>query len=499
MTPKKPKKPVAGYARVSKARDDMMAPDIYQRQIEDYCRYKGLDLAHVFHDIDYSGRRGSKPRPGLEELLDRRHEYSAVVIPKLSRFGRSLSDLAELFNTFDDDGIGLVFLDVDVDTKTSTGRLVRNIMASLAEYEGDLIADRWKDVHAYLAREGRWASGAILPYGFTWDVEKKNLKVDPAQAKIVRDIHRRFQGGASIRAITKALNDRGVPSGRGGQWWQQSVVRVLDSPVYIGVRTHNGTETEGKWRPILDRETFEATRAVRKAQATGRPPREGKGDYMLSGLLVCGECGRNLHHNTAHGNRPALYWCRGASNHGAMKVCKGGAIAAKRAESFVVDQFMDAVRSPFAKAAMRAPRGLFPVAVIADDDLDSRIERIDKRMGRLVDQLADAGPAQEKSVKDKIAKLEMELGEIDDERTRRRASNITTRRKIDDLDHLRKRLSNLEAIWSKANVEEQREMLTVAIDKVVLVPRPKGNPRGKGLPQGREVRIEWADWMEKAA
>jgi hypothetical protein len=57
-------KPVAGYFRVSKARDDMRAPDIYTEQIEAYCRYRGLALSHIFSDVDFSGRRNSAlPRP----------------------------------------------------------------------------------------------------------------------------------------------------------------------------------------------------------------------------------------------------------------------------------------------------------------------------------------------------------------------------------------------------------------------------------------------------
>ena len=46
-------KPVAGYFRISKARDDMAAPEIYRGRIEDYCRYKNLDLGHVFSDVDF--------------------------------------------------------------------------------------------------------------------------------------------------------------------------------------------------------------------------------------------------------------------------------------------------------------------------------------------------------------------------------------------------------------------------------------------------------------
>jgi site-specific DNA recombinase len=154
----------AGYLRVSQTRDRMSATDIYRKEIEGYCRFKGLWLGKVFSDIDYSGRRGARSRPALEELVARRHEFSSVVIPKLSRFGRSLSHLCHLFDLFDADGIALVFLDMNVDTTTSQGRLLRNVMASFAEYESDVRSDYSRAAHRYLAERGIHNGKAPMGY-----------------------------------------------------------------------------------------------------------------------------------------------------------------------------------------------------------------------------------------------------------------------------------------------------------------------------------------------
>lgn len=96
---------VAGYYRVSMARDGMKAPELYEDEIRRYCSYKKFILGEMFCDIDYSGYRGAPKRPGLEALLERRHEFSSVVVPKLSRFGRSVSDLTKLFDLFEADQI----------------------------------------------------------------------------------------------------------------------------------------------------------------------------------------------------------------------------------------------------------------------------------------------------------------------------------------------------------------------------------------------------------
>jgi DNA invertase Pin-like site-specific DNA recombinase len=100
-------RPVAGYFRVSQARDEMKAPELYRRDIETFCTYRKLALTEVFSDIDYSAFRGAPARPALEELKRRRKEFSGVVVPKLSRFGRSVKDLIQLFEVFERDGVAL--------------------------------------------------------------------------------------------------------------------------------------------------------------------------------------------------------------------------------------------------------------------------------------------------------------------------------------------------------------------------------------------------------
>ena len=61
----------AAYYRISRARDDMHAPEIYEEGIRRYCRYRQLDLTEIFSDIDYSGWRQSRPRPSLNQLLEK--------------------------------------------------------------------------------------------------------------------------------------------------------------------------------------------------------------------------------------------------------------------------------------------------------------------------------------------------------------------------------------------------------------------------------------------
>jgi site-specific DNA recombinase len=226
-------RPVAGYYRVSQARDAMRAPELYRNEIERYCRYRGLELKEVFSDIDYSGYRGSERRPALQELVRRRGEFCSIIVPKLSRFGRSLKHLTQLFETFDCDGISLVFLDIGLDTSTSQGRLLRNVMAAFAEYESDVKSDYSRANHRQLAASGR-PVGTSCIYGYRYDKVHKNYEPVPEQTTIVGEIYRRYLSGASLGGIARELNRREVRTARGKAWTHKVVAGVLDNPVYAG-------------------------------------------------------------------------------------------------------------------------------------------------------------------------------------------------------------------------------------------------------------------------
>jgi site-specific DNA recombinase len=217
-----PAQVVAGYFRVSQARDGMKAPEMYRDEIERYCAYKGWRLAHVFSDIDYSGWRGAPTRPQLEEIKRRRSEFSAIVVPKLARFGRSVRDLVQLFDLFDRDGIALVFLDMNIDTSTSQGRLLRHIMAAFAEYESDVKADYARANHRMVAIQGRpW--GGRPPFGYLHHPTERTYVIDEKHAPIVREIFDRYEAGQSQWRIACDLNDENKRRPSGCDWTTQHI------------------------------------------------------------------------------------------------------------------------------------------------------------------------------------------------------------------------------------------------------------------------------------
>lgn len=333
---------VAGYFRVSMARDEMRAPELYQGDIEHYCAYKELALDHVFSDIDYSGYKKSEQRPALQELVRRRHEFSAVVIPKLSRFGRSMKHLAQLFDTFDSEGITLIFLDLGMDTSTSQGRLLRHIMAAFAEYESDVKADYAKATFRMAALEGRPAGGPA-PMGYRR--ENKTFLIDEEEATIVRAIFQRYDEGSSQFRIASDLNKEGVFRKRGGTWSVAQIGRMLDNPTYAGLRLLDDDLLPANWEPLVDPETWKRIAMKRSAAPLQIPRQRGhkKPKHLLAGLIVCGTCGRPAGHRTRGTKKPGYYSCLNTVNFVAPDGprCRGGGANSPMADRFVTHAFLE--------------------------------------------------------------------------------------------------------------------------------------------------------------
>lgn len=335
---------VAGYYRISQSRDGMSAPEIYEAEITRYCEYQSLNLEYIFSDIDYSGYKRSENRPALQELVSRRREFGAVVVPKLSRFGRSLKHLTELFDLFDRDGIALIFLDLKMDTSTSQGRLLRNIMSAFAEYESDVKSDYQSANLRHATLQGL-PGGGPPPYGYRR--ANKSYAIHPSQGGVVRFIFELYDGGMSQSEIARELTARGIPTAKGHERWVANKVgRLLDNPSYVALMPLDGKLVEGKWPPLVNPGTWNRVAVQRKAtREKWSRPRAPK--RLLAGLIYCGDCQRKAYYTARGRGGPGRYKCAT----GALMDCRAGGINAPKVERFVEEAFLQRAETMLMKGA----------------------------------------------------------------------------------------------------------------------------------------------------
>lgn len=122
-----------GYARVS-TKDQNIGMQV------DALVDAGVERENIFTDEGVSGKRSS--RPGLDAMLGKLREGDEVVVWRLDRLGRSMIHVAQLGEDFKNQGVGFKSISDGVDTSLSTGRLLFNLLVSVAEYERELIVER---------------------------------------------------------------------------------------------------------------------------------------------------------------------------------------------------------------------------------------------------------------------------------------------------------------------------------------------------------------------
>ena len=249
-------------------------------------------LPEAYDDGGQSG--GSLDRPALQRLLAqvRAGSIDVIVVYKVDRLTRSLSDFARLVELFDAHAVSFVSVTQAFNTTNSMGRLTLNVLLSFAQFEREVTAERIRDKVAASKRKGMRMGGPV-PLGYT--VRDKKLIVDAHEAEQVRVIFTRYLELSCLRALAEDLRERGITTkltrrrdgtSRGGVPFRKgSLAYLLHNRSYIGEVIHKGQHFPGEHTPIVPKALFEAVQAVLAARSgPDRISRLGL-DAMLKGLL----------------------------------------------------------------------------------------------------------------------------------------------------------------------------------------------------------------------
>src|ERR1700727_2786730 len=155
-----------------------------------------------YDDGGYSG--GSTERPDLQRLLNdiRSCKVDVIVVYKVDRLTRSLTDFTKLVELFDAHGVSFVSVTQAFNTTNSMRRLTLNVLLSFAQFEREVIAERVRDKVAASKRKGLWMGGSV-PLGYI--NQDKKLVIVPDEAETVRKI---FQKYLELGAIGPLLQGR---------------------------------------------------------------------------------------------------------------------------------------------------------------------------------------------------------------------------------------------------------------------------------------------------
>jgi site-specific DNA recombinase len=247
-------------------------------------------IHHRYDDGAFSG--ASLNRPALQNLLAdvRSGKIDVIVVYKVDRLTRSLTDFAKLVELFDQHSVSFVSVTQHFNTTSSMGRLTLNVLLSFAQFERELIGERVRDKIAASKQKGIWVGGPV-PLGYA-SVNKK-LVVVPDEAETVRTIFRRYLELGSIRTLMQDLDRRGIRTKRrtgtndrtvgGIRFGVGPLAHLRRNRFYIGDVVYRRKVHGGQHEPIVDEALFEAVQAKLAAGAVARSLRLRGSAAILAG------------------------------------------------------------------------------------------------------------------------------------------------------------------------------------------------------------------------
>jgi DNA invertase Pin-like site-specific DNA recombinase len=195
-----------------------------------------IELVDIVADEGYSA--STLKRPGLQVALAmlRRGQAEALIVVKLDRLTRCVKDLATLCEQYFAAGRPSTLLSLSdaIDTRSASGKLVLNVLTSVAQWEREAISDRTREALAHLLRQGVKLGGA--PYGWRYSDEldasgRHMLAEVPAEQDAIQRICAMYDADVPMLEICARLQAEGLPP-RGPRWHKRTLYRILERAGY---------------------------------------------------------------------------------------------------------------------------------------------------------------------------------------------------------------------------------------------------------------------------
>lgn len=374
---------VAVYARVSTESDEQLTSleaqkDYYRKLINDSAEWV---LAGVYSDDGVSGLT-SRLRAGFLQMIQDCEDGKIDMIfsKSVSRFARNTVDSLKAIRRLTELGIGVMFSKENIWTLDAKGEFVLTLMSSFAQEESRSISENVKWGKRKRFQDGLYTLGWKNFLGYKKSANGEIVIVEE-EAVHVRRIFRLYLTGKSPGEIRNILNEMGIPTPAGKAGWKTTVITsILQNEKYKGAallqktfvvdflnKKHKRNEgelpqyyIENDHEPIIAPELFDYVQ-----EKTAKHLADAKQLYGLTGLLVCGRCGRHYAKYMWHwGQSPVEYVWQCKSRQVKQGYCRN---------VFIYDKVMDMVLTLVFDALLKRHSEVLPVcadaAKVSPDEL----------------------------------------------------------------------------------------------------------------------------------
>lgn len=336
---------VAAYCRVSTDNlDQANSLESQQRYFNEYIRRNPLwELHEIYVDEGITGTNTKKRAAFNRMIADARaHKFDLIITKEISRFARNVLDSIGYTRQLKAIGIGVIFMNDNINTLHADSELRLTIMSSIAQEESRKTSERVKWGHRRRMEQGVVFGRDMLGY----DVRDGRLYINEEGAEIVRLIfHKYLDEGKGTHIIAKELREAGIRTSTYMKDWSYTVIlRILKNEKYCGdlvqqktythdYLTHGKRYNHGELdfvtirdhhEPIIPREIFEAAqREIQRRQSLHGAKNGFANRYPLSGKIICAECGSTFIHTqrkSSNGQNNEVWTCIKKQREGLKRV-----------------------------------------------------------------------------------------------------------------------------------------------------------------------------------
>ena len=492
------------YLRMSSDKQETSI-DAQRSELERYAHQHGYAITGEYLDEAISGDDTLK-RSGFLKMRDdcSSGSFEVVLCWDQDRFGRfDLLDAGHWIMPFREAGVRLeTIAQGRIDWEDLVGQLIYSVnQMGKAQFLRDLSRNTTRGLLAY-AKEARSGTGGRTPFGYK--SENGEVSIITTEAEIVRRIFSDYlEPGGSILSVARDLNQRKVPSpnttrgigkSTAGVWRGSSVRSILDRRKYLGEFVY-GAQNGGRYfamrdgeivprrksdkftkaepithaaqfEPIIDQQTFDRVQAKLAGNRTKTARRSAR-QYLLSGLIRCGDCGGAM-----GGLQPKnpVYRCRLYHQSG-KSACYCNSISEAPLVSCIVRKIQEKYLSPAALDRLRKalaqeqertrprPRDL--------SRLRKEIEALDRKIDQGADRILEVSSEIVPMLVRKVEEFKSERDRLNQELESLTRHETRSNGKDDsEIDRAIKALKTLGKALDKAKPEDTRDLLSSIVSRI---------------------------------
>lgn len=476
---------IAAYIRVSTEEQAERGNSLSEQEerLKAYCKAMGWPKPKLYIDDGYSAK--DLRRPAVQKLINdvQSNKISIVLTSKLDRLSRNLLDLLQTVDLFSEHDCNYVSASEGFDTSTAVGRMTLQLLGTFAEFERERNSERVKDNMLSLAKN---TNKAITQPCFGYDIIDRYYSINEEEAHFVRMMFDLAEEGNGHRKIAKILNDNGSVTKKGKMWDQINVKRLIQNETICGMMIYNKRETKNgkvvirdksEWvineehhQPIIPKERFDRVQEIMKSRSRAYKHADSE-TYLLTGLVVCKHCGRNMKGSTARhksGNKHYTYYRYICASYVLGYDCKHHAIHRDQIETAIINRIKNVSKLSVGQLDLTVS----PSRNVQEEikDLQNQLTKVNRKMQRQIEAYENELISGEdlKAARLRVEKEREELNEKISRLASKKNVIVSVKANVERLMH---EVTSVDRLVAKAAIRQ-------LIDKIFIE-------------DGKEVTIAW--------